>query len=80
MANLSIRNLEEAAYEGLKKRAIHHGVSMEEEVRQIIYKVLDKPEPITEIFARYFGPKNGIDLEDVINQNRQPHEPMSFDE
>ncbi|MEI6790796.1 MAG: hypothetical protein WCK42_06415 [Myxococcaceae bacterium] len=80
MANLSIRNLEEGAYEGLKKRALGHGVSMEEEARQIIYKVLDKPESISALFIRNFGLKNGIDLESLINGNRHPHEPMSFDE
>ncbi|MEI6806034.1 MAG: hypothetical protein WCK49_05950 [Myxococcaceae bacterium] len=80
MANLSIRNLEEGAYEGLKKRAIEHGVSMEEEARQIIYKVLDRPESISALFKRNFGLKKGVDLEEIILESRKPQEPMGFEE
>lgn len=79
MANLSIRNLEEGAYEGLKKRALEHGVSMEEEARQIIYKVLDRPESITTLFSRNFGLKNGVDLESSVRENRIAHQPMEFE-
>ena len=36
MAQLLVRNLEESVKAALKKRARHHGRSMEEEVREIL--------------------------------------------
>lgn len=53
---------------------------MEEEAGQIISKVLGKPESISALFARNFGLKNGVDLESFINENRQSHELMSFND
>lgn len=48
--------------------------NLKEEARRIINKVLDKPESIATLFTKNFGLKNGIDLDPVINENRQPHE------
>jgi plasmid stability protein len=78
MSNLSIRKLDKQVYAKLKIRAVRHGISMEEEVRQIISQAVDMPEKISAVFKKYFGSKNGIDLHDV--QRRKPHEPMDFDE
>lgn len=78
MANLSIRKLNANAYKQLRLRAVRHGVSMEEEARQIICHVVLAPERITTIFQEYFGHKNGVDL-DIPNE-RKPHEPMDFSE
>ena len=77
MSSLSVRNLDKQAYDQLRILAAKHGVSMEEEVRQIIYRAVAAPERISDVFQKYFGYKNGIDL-DVTNQ-RKPHEPMDFD-
>lgn len=77
MANLSIRKLDKNAYKQLQMRAAKHGVSMEEEVRRIIYRAIAAPEQITVIFQKYFGKKNGVNLE---QNKRKPHEPMEFDE
>lgn len=76
MASLSVRKLDKDVYEQLRIRAAKHGVSMEEEVRQIIYQAISVPEQISKVFQKYFGRENGIDL-DIPNQ-RQPHEPMDF--
>ena len=76
MPNLSIRKLDENAYKQLRIRAANHGVSMEEEARQIIYRAVSAPERISNVFRKYFGPKNGIDLK--ISKQRKPHEPMDF--
>ena len=78
MANLSVRKLDQEVYERLRVRAANHGLSMEEEARQIISQAVSAPKKISEVFQKYFGRKNGIELE---NKNkRKPHEPMEFDE
>ena len=77
MANLSIRQLNETAYKQLQIRATKHGVSMEEEARQIICHAVSAPRKLSLIFLKHFGNKNGIDL---AIANRKPHKPMDFDE
>jgi len=76
MANLSIRKLDDSVYERLQILAQEHAISMEEEVRQIIYKAVGTPVKMTDLIRECFGPKNGIDLE-IVNE-RKPHEPMDF--
>lgn len=78
MPNLSIRNLDPKAYRQLQQRAVTHGVSMEEEVRQIIYKAIDTPDKITDVFKKHFGVNKGIDL--TQPDRAKPHNPMDFDE
>lgn len=77
MANLSIRKLDDDIYERLQIRAAKHGISMEEEVRKIIYQAVAVPDSLSEIFKQNFGKKNGIDLELLAHK---PHDPMDFDE
>lgn len=79
MPNLSVRKLDKNAYEQLRIRAARHGVSMEEEARQIIYQAVSAPEKISSVFQKYFGHENGVDL-DVLLDQRKPHEPMDFNE
>lgn len=78
MASISVRNLDDKIYKQLQLRASKHGVSMEEEARQIIAQAVSAPERMSEVFKKYFGSKNGIDL-DIPNQ-RKPHHPMDFKE
>lgn len=78
MASLSVRKLDDHIYEQLRVRAAKHGVSMEEEVRQIICQVVQAPEKISTVFNKYFGHDNGIDLD--IPDRHNPHEPMDFNE
>ena len=77
MGNISIRKLDEGTLTALKFRAAKHGVSMEEEVRQILKTAVAAPERITDIARRYFGPEHGIDLE---LPERETHEPIDFSE
>jgi len=77
MANLSVRKLDKNIYKQLRIRAANHGVSMEEEVRQIIYTALTASENISTIFQKYFGRENGVDL-DISDHS--PHYPMDFDD
>lgn len=76
MANLSIRKLDESAYELLRVRAAEHGVSMEEEARQIIYQTVSAPAQMSKVFEKHFGYNNGVDFE-APNQ-RKPHDPLDF--
>lgn len=78
MASISVRNLDNTVYEQLCKRASKHGVSMEEEARQILSQAVSAPERVTNIFQKYFGTENGINL-DMLHHHK-PHNPMDFDE
>ncbi len=77
MASLSVRKLDEQVYEQLRIRAAKHGVSMEEEARQIISQIVTAPAKISDVFRKHFGHEHGIDL-DVLQ--RTPHDPMDFNE
>jgi len=63
MANLSIRKLDDEVVKRLRKRAGAHGVSMEEEVRQILAQAVGSPERLGDFALSLFGPVNGYDLE-----------------
>jgi len=76
MANLSVRKLDDGVYKQLRVRAAKHGVSLEEEVRQIIAQAVSAPEKISAVFRKYFGYENGIDVE--VEEHREPHDPMEF--
>jgi plasmid stability protein len=76
MPNISVRKLDRRTYDRLRRRAAKHGVSMEEEIRQILLRAVSAPEKIGDIFLKYFGPQSGIHLE--IPEQRTPHEPMDF--
>lgn len=78
MASLSVRNLDSKVYKRLRLRAVKHGVSMEEEVRRILYHAVATPEKFSDVFKKYFGVENGVNL-DLLNQ-RDPHNPMDFNE
>lgn len=75
MASLSIRKLDEKTYERLRERAVRHGVSMEEEARQILARATSAPERIGDLFLKIFGPTRGVDLD---LPPREPHEPLDL--
>lgn len=79
MASLSIRKLDDKLYQDLQVLAAEHGVSMEEEVRQILYQTVypQANVDIPKIFQKYFGPQ-GIDLD--LDTHRKPHDPLDFSE
>jgi plasmid stability protein len=77
MANLSVRKLDDGIYNQLRYQAKDHGVSIEEEVRQIIYQAVVPKETISSIFKKNFGKKNGINLEPFM-QEKRPHEPLDL--
>ena len=76
MANLSVRKLDDSVYKQLRVRAAKHGVSLEEEARQIISQAVTAPEKISEVFRKYFGHANGIDLK--TEKHHHSHDPIDF--
>ncbi len=76
MPSLSIRKLDDETYDRLRIRAIEHGVSMEEEVRQILKRAVAPPERLGDLFLKVFGPDRGGDLE---LPPREPHEPVGLE-
>ncbi|MBY0377986.1 MAG: hypothetical protein K2Q33_05440 [Gammaproteobacteria bacterium] len=77
MANLSVRKLDTETLNALRIQAAKHGISMEEEVRQILKRSVQHPQAIGNIAQNLFGPKQGIDLK---LPPRTPHQPLDFDE
>ncbi len=78
MANLSVRKLDDKVYERLRLMAVKHGVSMEEEIRLILSQAVKVPDKVSDVFFKYFGPVNGIDLD--ISKRDSVHNPMDFND
>ena len=76
MANLSIRRLDDQTYERLKDRAAREGVSMEEEVRRILTRVVAPPGRLGDLFLKTFGSPAGVSLRMPL---RKPHEPLTLE-
>jgi len=76
MASLSVRRINDEIYKRLRVRAAEHGVSMEEEVRQILARAVAAPERLGQLAQRLFGEGRGAKLE---IQDRKTHEPMKLD-
>jgi plasmid stability protein len=76
LASLSIRKLDDETYNRLRARATRHGISMEEEARQILKRAVAPPERLGDLFVKVFGPDQGVDLE---IPSRKPHKPMGFE-
>ena len=55
MASLSVRKIDDDVYERLRIRAAKRGVSMEEEVRQILRRAVSAPERLGDLARNYFG-------------------------
>ncbi len=76
MVALNIRNLHPNVRQGLKERAARHGVSMEEEVRQILTRAVSTgaPEDLAALFLATFGSRHGVELElpDRTDKARDP--------
>ena len=76
MARLSVRNLDDDTLSRLRVRAAQHGVSMEEEVRQIIKLAVSTPERLGDLAVRLFAPAyGGLELE---LPDRKITAPMEF--
>jgi antitoxin FitA len=76
LASLSIRKLDDEIYDRLRDRAARHGVSMEEEVRQILSRAVSPPERMGDLFLKIFGKARGADLD---LPPRELHEPLDLE-
>ena len=72
MSQVVVRNLEDGVKAGLKRRALLHGWSMEEEARQILRKAVfadSSPTPLgSRIAARFAGCGLDEDLPELHGQ------------
>ncbi|PCI58536.1 MAG: hypothetical protein COB35_13645 [Gammaproteobacteria bacterium] len=76
MPSLSIRKIDVETLNLLRQQAVQHGISMEEEVRQIIKQSVTTPENIGDMAVRLFTPVYG----DALNiAPREVFEPISFE-
>lgn len=75
MASISVRKLDDTIYQCLRIQAAKHGVSLEEEVRQILKCAVAAPERASSVFKKYFGSNGGINLELPVYE---PHQPLDF--
>jgi antitoxin FitA len=67
MAQFTVRNLEDDVKTQLKRRAIEHGWSMEEEVRHILRNAVNErsaPQPLGSRIAKRFA---GLKFEGELN-------------
>jgi plasmid stability protein len=72
MSHLNIKKLESKTYIQLRLRARLHGVSVEEEAKQILTQVIHKPAKLGNLALELFGETNGIELE---LPPKTPHQP-----
>ena len=72
MENLSIRKLDDDVFFKLGILASQHGVSMEEEVRQILKKTVLQQVKLGDLALQFFGNEQGIELELITHWAHQP--------
>ena len=76
MPSLSVRKLDDDTITRLRVRAAHHGVSMEEEVRQILKQAVSAPERLGDLAVRLFSPCYGGD--EIELPSREVYEPLDL--
>ena len=54
MPSISVRKIDENTLKQLRSRALEHGVSMEEEVRQILKRAVATPEDLGDLAMELF--------------------------
>jgi plasmid stability protein len=79
MATLMIRNLDETTKANLRLQAARHGISMEEEARQLLRKAVNPAVPSEGLgtrLQRRFGALGGVEMEEVLETSRLPDRPL----
>jgi len=76
MPSLSVRKVELETISLLRQQAARHGVSMEEEVRQIIKRSVSTPEKLGNMAVRLFSPVYGEEPFDIAP--REEYKPLQF--
>lgn len=75
MATIMIRNLDETTKTNLRLQAARHGISMEEEARQLLRKAVNQVAPSEGLgtrLQRRFGALGGVELETARLPDRPP--------
>ncbi|HEB63837.1 MAG TPA: hypothetical protein ENJ07_05100 [Gammaproteobacteria bacterium] len=78
MASISVRKLDDETVALLRVCAERHGVSMEEEVRQILKRAVAAPERMGDFAVRLFSPAYGGD--ELVLPEREVSDPVEFSE
>lgn len=78
MASLSVRKIDDETVAHLRVRAARHGVSMEEEVRQILKRAVATPDRLGDLAVRLFSPAWGSETLEL--PERETSEPLEFPE
>lgn len=81
MAALSIRDLDDAVREKLRRRAAQHGRSMEAEIRDILTAAVAEDAPATDLFSALtdrFARLGGVELD--LPARSTPPRPASLPE
>lgn len=76
MGSMSIRKLDDETIFRLREKAARDGVSMEEEVRQILKRAVSGPENLGDLAVRLFSPTYGG--EELQLPEREIHPPLEF--
>lgn len=76
MPSLSVRKLDEDTFRQLRMQAAKHGVSMEEEVRQIIKRAVTTPENLGDLALSLF--RAAYDGEELSLPRRETRDPLMF--
>ena len=81
MAQVIVRNLDENLKAALKQRALRHGRSMEEEVRQILRRAVnEEPAPTTRLGSRIADRFADVGLDSPLPEfHGQSIDPVMFD-
>ncbi len=74
MADLIVRNIDEAIVKALKKRASQHGISAEAEHRQILEKALLQPQrkSLAEVLCQIPNVGNDSDFDRIQDDTAKP--------
>lgn len=76
MPSLSVRKLDDDTLRRLLVRATKHGVSKEEEAREIIKQAVSTPERLGDLAVRLFAPAYGG--QELELPEREITDPMEF--
>lgn len=71
MPSISVRQLDKQTIDRLRVRAARRGISMEEEIRQILKRATAAPANVSEVFRKHFGSTGGVELQEM---EHDPHE------
>ncbi len=80
MAQIVVRNIDEATKAALRRRAVLHGHSMEEEARCILRAAVAGGEPPRKLGAWMAGLFTGVGLAEEVAEHRgEPVRPAGFE-